>query len=356
MPEREGEAARAGAGYREFFASSGAACFLVSVLVSAPALGVSGAELVRNEPFRYGRFEARLRFAAGDGIVSTFFLWKDGSERPDIFWNEIDIEKLGANCNGYSSNALYGLPESNRTLDIVSTDDLCDSYHTHVVEWTPEYLAWSLDGVEVRRITGADAQAFEENALPGMQMRFNIWVGSPSFGGNFTSEVLPARQYINWVSYSAHTPGTGEDGSSFTRVWREDFDGALDAGWSRGDWSSPFDNSVHSPSNVTVIDGKAVLSLTPDDALGFTGAPPTDPADLNDIPDASPPRPAPSPTPTGAAGGSRARANGGCAIERPSHSAAGAPWWLFVVGAVGASRVRAPRRRAKCMSETRQSR
>jgi MYXO-CTERM domain-containing protein len=309
-------------------------CFLVGVLVGVPALAVSGAELVRNEPFRYGRFEARMQFAAGDGVVSTFFLWKDGSERPDVFWNEIDIEKLGANCSGYSSNALYGLPQSNHTLDIVSADDLCGGYHTHVVEWTPDYLAWLLDGTEVRRITGADALAFEENALPGMQMRFNIWVGNASFGGNLAPGVLPVHQYINWVSYSAYTPGSGDEGTDFTRVWREDFGSPLDAGWSLGTWASPFDNSVHSPSNVSVVDGKAVLSLTPDDMLGFTGTPPDDLSD-DELPGASPPPPDASPTPNGSVGaGSRPRASGGCSVQSPFHSPAGSRWWLLF-GAAG---------------------
>lgn len=320
-------------------ACSSFACLLAGVLVGVPALAVSGAELVRNEPFRYGRFEARIQFAAGDGIVSTFFLWKDGSERPDVFWNEIDIEKLGANCSGYSSNALYGLPQSNHTLDVISTDDLCAGYHTHVVEWAPEHLAWSLDGTEVRRITGADALAFEENALPGMQMRFNIWVGNASFGGNFAPEALPVHQYINWVSYSAYTPGTGDDGTDFTRVWREDFDEPLDAGWSRATWASPFNNSVHSPANVTVVDGKAVLSLTPDDSLGFTGTPPADFTDENELPGASPLPPGASPTPASpVAGVGRPRSSGGCSVQGAAHSPAWG-WWLLV-GAAGLWRAR----------------
>lgn len=271
-----------------------------------------------------------MQFAAGDGVVSTFFLWKDGSERPDVFWNEIDIEKLGANCMGYSSNALYGLPQSNHTADVVSAEDLCAGYHTHAVEWTPDYLAWLLDGREVRRITGADALAFEQNALPGMQMRFNIWVGNASFGGNFSPEVLPVHQYINWVSYSEHTPGAGDEGTDFTRVWREDFEGALGAGWSLATWASPFGNSVHSPSNIRVVGGKAVLSLTPDDMLGFAGTPPADPADAEDTPDVSSPPPGVSPTPPSpVGGGSRPRSSSGCSLPSASHSPTEPGGWLL---------------------------
>jgi hypothetical protein len=257
--------------------------FLTVASMATTASAVTGVELIRNEPFRYGKFEARIQFAPGDGVVSSFFLWKDASELPNVFWNEIDIEKLGADCAGYSTNAIYGLPEANHNQDVRSQVDICQSYHTHAIEWTPDTLIWLLDGVEVRRITGADLQAFEDNALPGMQMRFNLWVGNADFGGNFTPGILPVHQFINWVSYSQYSPGAGDEGSDFALVWREDFDAPLSGDWSLGTWPSPFNLSVHSPANLTIVDGKAVLSLTADDAPGFAGVPPVDPG--QDVPD-----------------------------------------------------------------------
>jgi hypothetical protein len=244
--------------------------------MASDAHALSGAELIRNTPQRHGRFEARMRFAAGDGIVSSLFLWKPGSELADAYWNEIDIEKVGADCQGYSSNAIYGNPELQSTLRVSSSSDLCSAYHTHSIEWTPEHLIWLLDGVEQRRLTPAELAAFEDNAPTGMQIRFNLWVGDASFGGVFASSSLPARQYIDWVGYSSFTPAAGPDGSDFTPLWREEFESALGAEWSLGTWPSPLGNSTHSPANVTLTNGIAVLSLTEDDATGFTGAPPID--------------------------------------------------------------------------------
>ncbi|HET7544548.1 MAG TPA: family 16 glycosylhydrolase [Polyangiaceae bacterium] len=51
--------------------------FLATVLGSQLCLAVGSAELYSAKSYDYGRFEARLRFAAGDGVVSSFFLWKD---------------------------------------------------------------------------------------------------------------------------------------------------------------------------------------------------------------------------------------------------------------------------------------
>src|SRR5262245_37539851 len=121
------------------------ACLLGASLPNE-AQAVKGAELIRNTPHRHGRFEARLQFAPGDGIVSSLVLWKLGSEGADAYWNEIDIEKVGADCRGYSSNAIFGNPEQHFTERVPSSADLCGGYHTHAIEWTPDRLIWLLDG------------------------------------------------------------------------------------------------------------------------------------------------------------------------------------------------------------------
>src|SRR5262245_18469360 len=77
--------------------------------VAADAASVASAELYQNQAYTYGRFEACSRFAAGDGVVSSFFLWKPGSEVAGTFWNELDFDKLGADCR-LQTNSLYGLP------------------------------------------------------------------------------------------------------------------------------------------------------------------------------------------------------------------------------------------------------
>src|SRR5262245_35900211 len=74
-------------------------CFLAVMAVPELALAVSSAEFYTSMAYGYGRVEARLRFAGGDGVVSSFFLWKNGSEVAGTFWNELDFEKVGADCH-----------------------------------------------------------------------------------------------------------------------------------------------------------------------------------------------------------------------------------------------------------------
>ena len=253
----------------------GAAGLLVA-LSARTARAITGAELIRSAPERYGRFEARLRFAAGDGVVSSMFLWKDGSEREGVYWNEIDIEKVGADCRGYSSNVIYGTPKREAVVRVATSADLCAEYHTHAIEWTPDRLVWTLDGAEVRRLSADELAAFEQNALPGMQLRFNLWVGDARFGGNFQPDILPVQQFIEWVAYARYTPGVA--GAEFTPAWREEFAAPLGAEWAFGTWDSPLGHSTHSPANVTLDSGVGVLSLTADSATGFTGGAPSEDA------------------------------------------------------------------------------
>jgi hypothetical protein len=233
---------------------------------------VASAELSTTQAYFYGRFEARIRFAPGDGIVSSFFLWKNGSEQTGAFWNELDFEKVAADCH-MTTNARYGDPVADNSQTNPINADICATYHDYRFEWTPTYIAWAVDGQEFRRDTGATATAFSDNATQGMEIHFNVWPGDSNFGGNFDASILPVHEYISWVQYSSYTDGT------FTPQWKEEFDaGDLPTGWAVANFPSPFGLSVHDPLNVNFVNGIAVLSVTADDATGAPVVPPPDPA------------------------------------------------------------------------------
>jgi endo-1,3-1,4-beta-glycanase ExoK len=224
------------------------------------------AEFYTTKSYQYGRFEASIRFPPGSGVVGSFFLWKDGSELDGQFWNELDLEKIGADCT-LDSNAFYGNPEKVHTKAITFAGDLCGQFHTYAYEWTPEYIAWFVDGTEVRRETGDTATAYAQNATDGMQVRFNIWPGDASFGGVFDPSILPVYEYVDWVQYSSYADG------AFQLAWREDFTAnTAPTGWTRATWDSPKGLSTHSPTNVTFVDGVAILALTDDAGTGTGGS------------------------------------------------------------------------------------
>ena len=266
-------------------------------MVPTRAMGMASAELYGTQAHTYGRFEARIQHAPGDGVVSSFFLWKEGSEVSGAYWNEVDFEKIGANCI-MQTNARYGTSVTNHNQTNPMPGNVCGEYHDYRIEWTPTYIAWSVDGSEFRRDTGDTATAFRQNASAGMTMHFNIWPGNSSFGGNINNTTLPVHEYISWVQYSSY------DNGNFQVQWREEFqDSAIPTGWAVGNWASAYNLSTHSLQNVSFVDGIAVLSLTADDATGNPGTPPADDGTSGT-----------SPSSTGGSSGTRSGSSGGCAM------------------------------------------
>jgi len=246
------------------------AALVLAVLAPRAAAAVQSAELYRTQAYFYGRFEARVRYALGEGVVSSFFLWKDGSSSTTT-WNELDYEKINGTCV-LTTNIWTGTGQQSSQTN-TPTFDVCADYHTYVMEWTPDYIAWFIDGAQIRRVTGASVMEYTRNASQGMAIHFNVWAGNSSFGGVLNQSILPVRQYISWVQYSSYANG------AFQMQWREEFNGStVPSGWATGNWASPFSLSTHNPANVSFVNGIAVLSMTADNATGYTGTPPADPA------------------------------------------------------------------------------
>jgi len=242
-------------------------------IVPKTAMATASAELYTLQSYLYGRFEARLRFGSGNGVIGSFFLWKNGSDVPGTFWNEIDFEELGVDCH-MQSNVIYGLPPSNHEQNPIPglPNTLCTAYHDYRIEWTPDYLAWSVDGREVRRETGATALAFSQNATAGLTFHFSIWPGDNTFGGTLNPAILPVRHFISWVQYSSFVNGV------FQLQWREEFASpTLPVDWAAADWASPKALSIHNPLNISFVNGIGILSMTADNAIGSVVVPPVDP-------------------------------------------------------------------------------
>jgi endo-1,3-1,4-beta-glycanase ExoK len=244
------------------------AALLLGILVPRAASAVQSAELYRTQASFYGRFEARIRFAPGEGVVSSFFLWKDGSSSTTS-WNELDFEKINSTCR-LQTNIWTGKGTQSSQIN-TPTFDICADYHNYAFEWTPDYIAWYIDGAQIRKVTGASVTEYTQNASQGMAIHFNIWAGNSTFGGTLNASILPLYQYLSWVQYSSYANG------AFQQQWREEFNAStMPSGWAAGNWSSVYNLSTHNPANVRYANGIAVLAMTADNATGYSGTPPVD--------------------------------------------------------------------------------
>ena len=259
----------------------------LSVLAIAAAATMakdfSGAELYTLQEYQYGKFEARMKMAAASGTVSSMFLYQNGSEQASAArWVEVDIEVLGKNPNSFQSNIITGKAGNQITSEkhhavSPATDQ---GFHTYGLEWTPDYVRWTVDGKEVRKAEkgqSTDPKNQVANLIGTQGLRFNLWSSeSAEWVGNFDESKLPLFQFINWVKVYKYTPGQGEGGSDFTLDWTDNFDTFDGSRWGKGDWTFDGNRVDLTDKNIYSRDGMLILALTRKGQESFNGQVPKD--------------------------------------------------------------------------------
>ncbi len=176
--------------------------------------------------WRYGRFEARMRVPGGQGVWPAFWMMPETEAYGR--WprsGEIDILEtinLGAACqtcaDGKENRAFGTLhfagdadgrhKQSGHNTPIPTSPD---GFHVYAVEWSPEAIAWSIDGHEYARSTPADWKKTDapEGSAP-FDQPFHI-ILNLAFGGRWPEganakgvddAALPATLEVDWVRVS----------------------------------------------------------------------------------------------------------------------------------------------------------
>lgn len=264
--------------------SRAAAMLLMMLLTTASAWAkdFSGGELYTLQEFQYGKFEARMMMAAASGTVSSMFLYQDDCEIADGRpWVEVDMEVLGKNPGSFQSNIITGKAGAQVTSEKHHTVSPAadQAFHTYAIEWTPDYVRWTVDGVEVRKTkTGVNDNKNQVANLTGTQrLHFNLWSSeSAEWVGQFDESKLPLFQFINWVKVYKYTPGAGPGGSDFTLDWTDNFDTFDGSRWGKGDWTFDGNRVDLTDKNIYCRDGMLILALTRKGQENFNGSVPDD--------------------------------------------------------------------------------
>lgn len=174
----------------------------------------------------YGRFEARARAPGGQGVwpaiwmmpeLSTYGGWPKSGEI-DI----LETVNLGApceTCEGGRENRVFGTIHF--AGDAAGTHRQAggntvmppspDGFHVYAVEWTPEAIAWSVDGREYARVSAKDWKRDDAEAGSApFDQPFHL-ILNLAFGGRWPEganakgideAALPATLEIDWVRVS----------------------------------------------------------------------------------------------------------------------------------------------------------
>ncbi|HZI20822.1 MAG TPA: glycoside hydrolase family 16 protein [Pyrinomonadaceae bacterium] len=168
----------------------------------------TSARLITKRKFaqKYGRFEARLKLPAGQGLWPAF--WMLGADIDTSGWpacGEIDImENIGREPGvvhgtlhgpGYSGAKGVGAP-----FRLPAGRRFADSFHTFAVEWEPEAIRWYVDGRLHQTRTPADLPAgspwvFDKPFF----IILNVAVGGNWPGSPDATTVFPQTMLVDYV-------------------------------------------------------------------------------------------------------------------------------------------------------------
>ena len=211
-----------------------------------------GAEYRTIAAVTYGRFEVRMRTAQVSGMLSSFFTFYD----PANPWNEIDIESMGRYSNEIQFNTIVPVQGVNHVQRQPLQFNPHAAFHVYAIEWTPDAVAWCVDGVEVYRQT----DSFIGQINMPQKLMMNIWQPNDvGWAGTFNAGNLPVYAYYDWVKYYAYTPGAGDN---FTLQWTDNFDAYDPSRWQRATHTWDGNNCQFVQENVAFANGKMILCMT----------------------------------------------------------------------------------------------
>lgn len=150
--------------------------------------------------FEYGRIEARIKGAPGDGTWAAF--WTLGANIDERGWpgcGEIDItELLGRNPTttlGYLHGPLSGGPGRGDRLD--TGKNLMNDYHIYAVDWLEDQISWYIDGQLYAQINKTDNDWVFDHE---MYLILNVAMGG-TLGGTIDPNLKETTMSVDYVRY-----------------------------------------------------------------------------------------------------------------------------------------------------------
>ncbi|SMF42786.1 glycoside hydrolase family 16 protein [Pseudobacteriovorax antillogorgiicola] len=235
-----------------------AACVVCSSTFAKPY--VSG-EIVSQESYKYGRYEARMKAGWGSGTITAFFLMKDGSWLPGTEWQELDFEIFGkGDGTRFQSQIMTpGDPRTQNNEYHRSETTLDENYHVYTIDWAPDYLAFYLDGQLMRYETDTETynKFFDANRVEPMQLRLTYWAGDSAWSGRLDTSSLPSYVEVDWIKRYRW------DNGEFVLDWVDEFDSFDYSRWTKAAWTFEYAVNDFTPESTFTLDSKLFLRLAP---------------------------------------------------------------------------------------------
>ncbi|WP_406119210.1 lectin [Streptomyces sp. NBC_00989] len=164
---------------------------------------------------QYGHVEARMKIPRGQGMWPAF--WMLGTDIGSVGWpnsGEIDVmENVGFEPStihgtihgpGYSGSAGIGAGYT-----LANGQAFADAFHTFAVDWAPNSVKWSVDGVVYQTRTPADVGGNTWAFNKPFFLILNLAVGGYWPGDPNSSTAFPAQLVVDSVSVTTSDTAAG---------------------------------------------------------------------------------------------------------------------------------------------------
>lgn len=160
----------------------------------------TAAAIASRQSYRYGTFRAVLKPSDTPGLITGFFLHRNGPRQ------EIDIEFLGKDTTKILVNVFYNPGPSGTKLEYgyIGTPalielgfDAATEFHTYEIEWHPDRIVWRVDGsdVHVRHL-------WQPTPIPDqpLELNLNLWHSrSIDLAGRLDFDRLPSSSHVRHI-------------------------------------------------------------------------------------------------------------------------------------------------------------
>jgi beta-glucanase (GH16 family) len=152
--------------------------------------------------FRYGKFEARMKFPSTQGVWPAF--WMLPSEEVYGGWpnsGEMDIVEMVGKEPGQAVGTIHtGEPYNFRSgyYNLPTGQIFADNFHVFTMEWEPDSITWYVDGIRYHKLTPdliGPWEPFQED----FYLILNLALGGNWPGNVDQTTVLPQTLEVDYV-------------------------------------------------------------------------------------------------------------------------------------------------------------
>ncbi|MBK3573304.1 family 16 glycosylhydrolase [Streptomyces sp. MBT65] len=164
---------------------------------------------------QYGHVEARMKIPRGQGMWPAF--WMLGTDIGSVGWpnsGEIDVmENVGfepSTIHGTIHGPGYsGANGIGAGYTLANGAAFADAYHTFAVDWAPNSIKWSVDGVVYETRTPSDVGGNTWAFNKPFFLILNLAVGGDWPGDPNSATAFPAQLLVDSVSVTTSDTATG---------------------------------------------------------------------------------------------------------------------------------------------------